>query len=45
MAVNNFRSREWAPVLSAAGVEHRRIYEYADVFVMPSFVRKSAWFG
>jgi integrase len=36
--INNWRTREWYPALKAAGVEHRRIYEYADVFVMPTRV-------
>jgi integrase len=32
IAINNFRSREWAPALQAAGVEHRRIYDMRHTF-------------
>ncbi|MGH2941933.1 MAG: site-specific integrase [Solirubrobacteraceae bacterium] len=30
--INNFRSREWAPALKAAGIEHRRIYDMRHTF-------------
>jgi integrase len=30
--INNWRSRESAPALTAAGVEHRRIYDMRDTF-------------
>jgi integrase len=30
--INNWRSREWAPALEAAGVEHRRIYDMRHTF-------------
>ena len=30
--INNWRSREWAPALQAAGVEHRRIYDMRHTF-------------
>ncbi|MDP2712566.1 MAG: tyrosine-type recombinase/integrase [Solirubrobacteraceae bacterium] len=30
--INNFRSREWAPALVAAGIEHRRIYDMRHTF-------------
>jgi integrase len=30
--INNWRSREWAPALKAAGVEHRRIYDMRHTF-------------
>jgi integrase len=39
--INNWRRRQWTPALAAAGVEHRRIYEYADVLVMPTLARRS----
>jgi integrase len=32
IAINNFRSREWAPALKAAGIEHRRIYDMRHTF-------------
>ena len=30
--INNFRSREWAPALKAAGIAHRRIYDVRHTF-------------
>ena len=30
--INNWRTREWAPALKAAGVEHRRIYDMRHTF-------------
>jgi integrase len=30
--INKWRSREWAPALKAAGVEHRRIYDMRHTF-------------
>ena len=30
--IDNFRSREWAPALKAAGIEHRRIYDMRHTF-------------
>jgi integrase len=30
--MNNWRSREWAPALKAAGVEHRRVYDIRHTF-------------
>ncbi len=30
--INRFRSREWAPALKAAGIEHRRIYDMRHTF-------------
>jgi len=30
--INNFRSREWAPALAAAGLPHRRIYDMRHTF-------------
>jgi integrase len=30
--INNFRSREWAPALTAAGLPHRRIYDMRHTF-------------
>jgi integrase len=30
--INNWRAREWAPALMAAGVEHRRIYDMRHTF-------------
>jgi hypothetical protein len=30
--INNWRSREWAPALKAAGIEHRRIYDMRHTF-------------
>jgi integrase len=30
--INTWRSREWAPALRAAGVEHRRIYDMRHTF-------------
>ncbi len=30
--INNWRSREWAPALEAAGIEHRRIYDMRHTF-------------
>lgn len=30
--INNFRSREWAPALRAAGIAHRRIYDMRHTF-------------
>lgn len=30
--INNFRSREWAPALRAAGLPHRRIYDMRHTF-------------
>jgi integrase len=30
--INNFRSREWAPALAAAGLLHRRIYDMRHTF-------------
>jgi integrase len=30
--INNFRFREWVPVLKAAGIEHRRIYDMRHTF-------------
>jgi integrase len=32
IAINNFRSREWAPALKAAGIAHRRIYDMRHTF-------------
>jgi integrase len=30
--INRWRSREWAPALKAAGIEHRRIYDMRHTF-------------
>lgn len=30
--IDNFRRREWAPALKAAGIEHRRIYDMRHTF-------------
>lgn len=30
--VDNFRTREWTPALTAAGIEHRRIYDMRHTF-------------
>jgi len=32
IVINNFRSREWAPALKAARIEHRRIYDMRHTF-------------
>jgi integrase len=32
IGINKFRSREWAPALKAAGIEHRRIYDMRHTF-------------
>jgi len=38
--LHNFRTREWKPAQLAAGIEPlRRIYEYADLLVMPILAR------
>lgn len=36
--IDNWRSREWAPALQAAGVEHRRIYDMRHTFATWSLV-------
>ena len=44
--LHNFRTREWKPAQLAVGISPlRRVYEYADLRVMPTLVRKSAQFG
>jgi integrase len=30
--IDNFRAREWAPALKAAGIAHRRIYDMRHTF-------------
>jgi integrase len=30
--IDNFRTREWVPALTAAGLEHRRIYDMRHTF-------------
>ena len=44
--LHHFRPGQWRPAQLAAGIDPlRRIYEYADLRVMPTLVRKSAQFG
>ena len=42
LLLHNWRPREWRPAQRQAGVfPLRRVYEYADVFVMPTRLRRS----
>jgi len=43
LELHNWRSRQWRPAQRAAGITPtRRLYEYADVLVMPTPTRRSA---
>jgi integrase len=44
--LHNFRNRQWKPAQHAAGIApRRRVYEYADLLVMPTFGGKSSQIG